>query len=398
MKEGWKCKKLGELAISMADGPFGSNLKKEHYTNRKEVRIIQLSNIGEEGWRDENTKYTTYEHLETIKRSEVVSGDIVIAKMMPAGRAILCPDKESKYVLSSDAVRVTLKESLSNRFILYSINSPSFRKQVYENVSGSGRVRTSLRKLRDCKIFVPPLSEQQAIVSHLDSAFAKIDAVKANAEKQLSDAKALFQKELSKAMTLKEGWEEKKLGEVCGIIRGKRFVRADIVKDGIPCIHYGDIYTYYSLSVTKTRGCINPELAKKMRFAKKNDVVVVQAGENNWDIGVGVAYLGEEPAAVHDACFVLRHNQNPMYISYYLRTYNYHQYLLDYVHEGKICSFLKPALENAPFPLPPLSEQQAIVTHLDTLSEKLKTVEEKQKAIMAECDAMKQALLREVFE
>lgn len=398
MKEGWKCKKLGELAISMADGPFGSNLKKEHYTNRKEVRIIQLSNIGEEGWRDENTKYTTYEHLETIKRSEVVSGDIVIAKMMPAGRAILCPDKESKYVLSSDAVRVTLKESLSNRFILYSINSPSFRKQVYENVSGSGRVRTSLRKLRDCKIFVPPLSEQQAIVSRLDSAFAKIDAVKDNAEKQLNDAKALFQKELSKAMTPKEGWEEKKLGEVCGIIRGKRFVRADIVKDGIPCIHYGDIYTYYSLSVTKTRGCINPELAKKMRFAKKNDVVVVQAGENNWDIGVGVAYLGEEPAAVHDACFVLRHNQNPMYISYYLRTYNYHQYLLDYVHEGKICSFLKPALENAPFPLPPLSEQQAIVSHLDTLSEKLKAVEEKQMAIMAECDAMKQALLREVFE
>ncbi|MBQ8115229.1 MAG: restriction endonuclease subunit S [Prevotella sp.] len=47
--------------------------------------------------------------------------------------------------------------------------------------------------------------------------------------------------------------------------------------------------------------------------------------------------------------------------------------------------------------IPPLSEQQAIVTHLDTLSEKLKTVEEKQKAIMAECDAMKQALLREVF-
>ena len=55
MKEGWTYKKLGDLALSMADGPFGSNLKKEHYTERNEVRIIQLSNIGENGWKEENT-------------------------------------------------------------------------------------------------------------------------------------------------------------------------------------------------------------------------------------------------------------------------------------------------------------------------------------------------------
>jgi type I restriction enzyme S subunit len=135
-----------------------------------------------------------------------------------------------------------------------------------------------------------------------------------------------------------------------------------------------------------------------MRFAKKNDVIVVQAGENNWDIGVGVAYLGEKPAAVHDACFILRHKQVPMYISYYLRSYEYHRYLIDYVHEGKICSFLKPALENAPFPLPPLSEQHSIVSHLDSLSSNIRKLEELQQKTIAECDALKQAMLREVFE
>ena len=56
MKEGWTYKKLGDIAVSMADGPFGSNLKAEHYTQNREVRIIQLSNIGEEVWRDENKK------------------------------------------------------------------------------------------------------------------------------------------------------------------------------------------------------------------------------------------------------------------------------------------------------------------------------------------------------
>ena len=197
---------------------------------------------------------------------------------------------------------------------------------------------------------------------------------------------------------MKEGWEYKKLGEVCEIIRGKRFVRADIVEDGVPCIHYGDIYTHYGLSVTKTKGFVNPELAKKLRFAKKNDVVVVQAGENNWDIGVGVAYFGEEPAVVHDACFILRHTQNPMYISYYLRSYNYHRYLVDYVHEGKICSFLKPALENAPFPLPPLSEQQSIVDYLDSAFAKIDAMKANAEKALNEAKALFQASLKEMLE
>ena len=72
--------------------------------------------------------------------------------------------------------------------------------------------------------------------------------------------------------------------------------------------------------------------------------------------------------------------------------------MLDYVHEGKICSFLKPALENAPFPLPPLPEQHRIVARLDSLSENVRKFEDIQKKIIAECDTLKQALLRQVFE
>ena len=183
----------------MADGPFGSNLKKEHYTNNKEVRIIQLSNIGEEGWREDNTKYTTFEHLKTISRSEVFPDDVVIAKMMPAGRAILCPNHEKKYVLSSDAVKVEIKDGLNKRFILYFINSPYFRSQVYENVTGSGRVRTSLTKLKDCKLRIPPLSYKQSIVASLNALNEKCKTLQANYEKTLSLCNDLKQAFLRKA-------------------------------------------------------------------------------------------------------------------------------------------------------------------------------------------------------
>ncbi|MDQ0300545.1 restriction endonuclease S subunit [Salibacterium salarium] len=101
--DGWKWVRINDLAEAInspfADGPFGSNLKKSHYIDEPEVRIVQLSNIGSDGWKNDNVKYTSFKHLESIKRSQVYSGDIVIAKMMPAGRAMIVPNIESHYVL-----------------------------------------------------------------------------------------------------------------------------------------------------------------------------------------------------------------------------------------------------------------------------------------------------------
>jgi type I restriction enzyme S subunit len=176
--EGWEWSRLSEIAQDSADGPFGSNLKSEHYTTRKEVRIIQLSNIGEFGWKDNNSKYTTYEHLETISRSEAFPGDVIIAKMMPAGRAIICPSDDPKYVLSSDAVRFDFDKRLNRKFLYYAINSPVFINQVYSEVQGITRVRTSLSKLRFYLLPIPPIAEQHRIVEKLEQVLGEIDKLK----------------------------------------------------------------------------------------------------------------------------------------------------------------------------------------------------------------------------
>ncbi len=178
LPDSWCWAKMESISTDSADGPFGSNLKREHYTSNKEVRIIQLSNIGEEGWREDNTKYTTFEHLKEISRSEVLPNDIVIAKMMPAGRAILCPNIEKKYVLSSDAVKFHIVDELDYRYILYSINTEMFRKQVYDDVQGVTRVRTSLQKLRKYCLPIPPYQEQLRIVAKIEELFGILDGIK----------------------------------------------------------------------------------------------------------------------------------------------------------------------------------------------------------------------------
>lgn len=133
----------------------------------------------------------------------------------------------------------------------------------------------------------------------------------------------------------------------------------------MPCIHYGDIYTYYGLTAHTTRTCLLPEKAEKMRFAQKNDVIIVAAGENNMDIGVGVAWLGEEKVAVHDACFIFRSELNPRYLSHFLRSSDYHLQIKKYVSEGKICSISAQNLGKAVIAIPSLEEQERRANVLD---------------------------------
>ena len=156
-----------------------------------------------------------------------------------------------------------------------------------------------------------------------------------------------------------------KMSDIGTFIRGKRFVRTDIVDVGVPCIHYGDMYTYYGLYATQSKGRLRSELASKMRYAQKNDVVIVAAGENKEDIGVGLAWLGDEPAAVHDACFIFRSDLYPQYVSHYLRSNYYHKQIVKHVSEGKICSISAKGLGNAIIPIPAHEEQVRIATLLN---------------------------------
>ena len=226
----WCWVKFGQLAVDMADGPFGSNLKTEHYTQERQARIIQLSNIGENGWREENTKYTTFEHAKTISRSIVEPGNIVIAKMMPAGRAIICPNNEKQYVLSSDAVKMIPHAQLNSKFLLYQINSHHFQIQVQENTQGITRARTSIKKLKEYAFAVPPFAEQPRIVDHIEYLFAKLDEAKEKAQSVLDSFEtrkaAILHKAFTGELTAKwrsergvgmDSWQSETLQSVCSM-------------------------------------------------------------------------------------------------------------------------------------------------------------------------------------
>lgn len=264
-------------------------------------------------------------------------------------------------------------EVFNNRYVFHYVKNNQNRLMEFKH--GAGIPALKSEKIASLLIPIPPLSVQEEIVCILDSFTEHTQALTTELTKELNARRKqyeyyrdeLFGKDYDEM--IKRCFENNvkviTLNELGNFSRGKRFVRSDIREDGIPCIHYGDLYTYYGISAEKSRYFLDEEFSEKMRFAHKGDVVIVQAGENDMDIGIGVAWIGDEEVAVHDACYIFKHNINSKYISYYLRTNIYHLQIKKYVSIGKICSISAQNIGKALIPVPPLEEQQRIVDILD---------------------------------
>ncbi|MCR4944986.1 MAG: restriction endonuclease subunit S [Clostridium sp.] len=188
------------MITDIADGPFGSNLKTEHYTEEKEARIIQLSNLSDYGWQEDNTRYTTFEHAKEIKRCIVNEGELVMGKMMPAGMTIMRPNTEKMYILSSDCVRIKLDNNIAtDKFFLYTTKSNTFLNQVNNDSQGSTRVRTSISKIRNMDISIPSVPEQEKIGEYFSN---------------LDNLITLHQRQYYYLIINQKVWEQRKLGEL----------------------------------------------------------------------------------------------------------------------------------------------------------------------------------------
>ena len=271
---------------------------------------------------------------------------------------------------------------LHNKFLYYWLNNNI--DLIAKTYRGAGIQHPSMLDVLNIMIPVPPIEVQEEIVRILDS----FSDYAAELQAELQARKQQYEYYRNLLLTFnpsaygcgtddeqKDGvttWgghnhkiQWKKLGEIGTFIRGKRFVRTDIMDQGVPCIHYGDMYTYYGLYTDNTPTFLKEEKAQKMRFAQKNDIVIVAAGENKDDLGNAVAWLGEKPAAVHDACFIFRSNLYPNYISHICRSHNYHKQIKMFANEAKICSVSGQDLQKVLIPVPEYELQIKIASILD---------------------------------
>jgi type I restriction enzyme S subunit len=219
--------------------------------------------------------------------------------------------------------------------------------------------------------------------------------MKANAEKALNEAKALFQASLKEMLEPKKGWEEKKMSSIYD------------VRDGT---HDSPKYqeSGYPLVTSKNlRGGVLD--MTKVNYISESDYVSIN-NRSKVDVGdvlfamIGTignpVYVEEEPyyAIKNMALFKVPEAQSGKFLNYYLQKDDV-IIKMQKESKGTTQKFVSLGyLRNFVMTIPPLSDQQSIVETLDSLKSKVDCLQENYDKISQECDALKQAILRQVFE
>ena len=138
------------------------------------IRLTQLADIGVGDFLDRSHRFLTKEKASELKCTYIEHGDILVARMPdPIGRACIFPGIEQRCVTVVDVCIIRPNNSnICNRWLMWTINSPRFKQQLEQYLTGTTRQRISRKNLQKLKIPLPPIEEQRRIAAILDKADA----------------------------------------------------------------------------------------------------------------------------------------------------------------------------------------------------------------------------------
>ena len=394
MKEGWEYKKLGEVCGKC------SNIKWDDVSNEASYRYIDLTSVDRGDLHIHNPQNIRKDNAPSRAKQIIKAGDVIFATTRPTLRRVsIIEEQYDGDICSTGFCVLRHNEVVKSRFVFYALLYDGFYKYIEPLQTGANYPAVTDNVVKNYIIPVPPLPEQQRIVDYLDSAFAKIDAMKANAEKALNEAKALFQASLKEMLEPKEGWEEKKLSEVVNILNGYAF----------PSKAFGDNQELKVVKITNVGvGSFIEDIStlpQKMFIQdvclKEGDIVIALTrtiiSEGLKRAIIPSSYDG---AMLNQRVASLRFSGkiNMSFLYYYLGCSIVSDYVWLHVNTLMQPNLSIKDLKSMPVCIPSLPEQQSIVETLDSLKSKVDRLQANYDKISQECDALKQAILRQVFE
>lgn len=167
-----------------------------------------------------------------------------------------------------------------------------------------------------------------------------------------------------------DGVEYKTLGEIAvDIYRGSGITREQVTKTGTPCVRYGEIYTTYGIWFDECVSYTDASIITNKKYFEHGDILFAITGESIDEIAKSSAYIGHEKCLAGGDLVVLKHTQNPKYISYALATTDAQKQKSKGKIKSKVVHSSVPAIKEILIPLPPLPVQQEIVRILDNSTE-----------------------------
>ena len=379
MKQGWEIKKLGEICKVIAgQSPEGKYYNSEgnglpFYQGKKEFCEKYLG---------VPSTWTTY----ITKEAE--AGDILMSVRAPVGPVNF---STQKICIGRGLAAIRVGKVIDNEFLFNYL-----LKHENEIEGNAGAVFNSISKkqIELIEIPLPPLPEQQRIVSILDKVFATIDKAKANAEQNLKNACEVFDSYL-KGVFENGNWETKKLNEITEVKDGTHD-SPKYIKEGIPFLTQKNIKPD-GLSFDDTKFITETDHEKfyKRSNVTYGDILISMIGANR---GMAAIVDDKRVFSIKNVGLIKSsENINMNYLLYYLKSSIAMKYVL-YMSNGGAQEFVGlTALRSFPIPLPSIQEQQTIVRQLDDLRAETQMLEAVYQKKIDDLEELKKSVLQKAF-
>lgn len=358
-------KKLGDVC-SVFDGTHQT----PKYTESG-VKFVSVENIDNLYFTNKYISKMAYSENYKIKPQK---GDVLMTRIGDVGRcAIITKDEPIAFYVSLALLRPNPEFILCN-YLKHIIESKTGRIELRKRTLLTAvPLKINLGEIGKIRIPIPSLEEQNRIVGILDTFTDSIE----NLKQQIAQRRKQFEHYRDQLLDLegKPNEDIKKFGDYCTMIKGNGVQKTDFVDNGIGCIHYGQIYTHYGPFTYTTNKFVSKEVFEKARKASKGDIVMTDTSENVEDICKSVAYLGEDDIAVSNHALIIKHEQNPKFLSYSTQTNSFFKQKQKCAYGVKVTGIKPEHLAKFKIYLPPLSEQQRIVSILDTFEASISNLE-----------------------
>jgi type I restriction enzyme, S subunit len=400
MRQGWEIKSLNELC------EFSNGL----WTGKKppfiKAGVIRNTNFTKDGKLDDSDIVYLDVEVSQFEKRKLQYGDLILEKSgggpkQPVGRVVIFDKKDGGYSFSNftSSIRIKVNSKLDFNY-LHKVLHFMYMNGATENMQSHS---TGIRNLKfddykQIQVPIPPLPEQQRIVSILDKTFAAIDKAKANLQQNLLNAKELFESYLQNVFAQKgEGWEEKRLGDLVVDVQYGSSAKSKS-KGKVPVLRMGNIqnrkFVWDDLVYTD-----DVDEIKKYEL-KHNDVLFNRTNSPEL-VGKTAIYKGETPAIF--AGYLIRINRkkdllDADFLNYFLNSTVVREYgfsvMTSSINQANING---SKLKEYPIVIPSLQKQKEIVVKLDMLLRMKNEVEDVYQQKLSSLDELKKSILQKAF-
>jgi len=396
-KPGWEIKKLGDVC-SFENGDRGTNYPSRSARTSQGIPFINAGHLTDDGIDIGRMNYISRERFDLLSNGKIRSGDILFCLRGSLGKCASVGDL-CEGAIASSLVIVRPRESVLDAYVMDYFRSDICSRMIAQFKNGAAQPNLSANSLGSFTIPVPPLPEQKRIVGILDEAFDGIATAKANAEKNLQNARALFESHLHAVFSQRcERSAERPLGEICRFSSGGTPSKTE-------SRYWNGSTPWISGRDMKSTRLSDAALHISQEALAESSTRMAPAGALLTLVrGMGLAHGAQiaelmVPCAFNQDIRAIHPERNiaSRFLLFALRTgINHSENVLSNAAHGTL-KIDMDALSSVAIPVPSRVEQERVVRQIDALDAETSRIESLYRQKLAALDALKKSLLDRAF-